>query len=245
MAGISSKAAGKLENKFKYNGIEHTTELNLNQYDAFYRTLDPQIGRFWQIDPETESLDEYSPYVSMYNNPIINVDPLGNFGSKFGAWLHKVFSGGQSIGQNKWGEWYVRKVSVSEDGSANISLAYGKGRDMYSTASEALVRDYTVMADIEMNGEKSMYQMYDSPKEAGKGALSIGTGVLPIPMVSSGTIAINTAKLASKGRTIIQNISKSLSIQKQARHLATTAKQGGSYLNSVNDAQKVLDAVHS
>jgi len=66
MAGISSKAAGKLENKFKYNGIEHNTDFDLNMYDAFYRNLDPQIGRFWQIDPK--SIDEVSPYSAMLNN---------------------------------------------------------------------------------------------------------------------------------------------------------------------------------
>lgn len=90
MAGISSKSAGGLENKKKYNGIEHTTDLDLNQYDAFFRTLDPQIGRFWQIDPQTDLLESYTPYESMGNNPISNVDPLGDFKTRFGAWLHSL-----------------------------------------------------------------------------------------------------------------------------------------------------------
>jgi RHS repeat-associated protein len=79
MAGISSKAAGKLENRFKYNGIEQNTDLDLNEYDAFYRTLDPQVGRWWQIDPQTDNtLQEFSPYASMRNNPILRNDPLGD-----------------------------------------------------------------------------------------------------------------------------------------------------------------------
>jgi RHS repeat-associated protein len=76
IAGISSKAAGKLENRFKYNGIEHNSDFDLNMYDAFYRNLDPQIGRFWQIDPK--STDDYSLYAAMNNNPIRFSDPLGD-----------------------------------------------------------------------------------------------------------------------------------------------------------------------
>jgi RHS repeat-associated protein len=53
MAGISSKAMnfGAPENKYKFNGIEQNEDLDLNMYDAFYRNFDPQIGRWWQIDP--------------------------------------------------------------------------------------------------------------------------------------------------------------------------------------------------
>lgn len=78
MAGISSKAAGGLINRKKFNGIEHTTDLGLNQYDAFYRTFDPQIGRFCQIDPKIEIAEAWSAYSAMLDNPILNADPLGD-----------------------------------------------------------------------------------------------------------------------------------------------------------------------
>ncbi|OQP38895.1 hypothetical protein A4H97_19520 [Niastella yeongjuensis] len=80
MAGISSKALmpNYAENKKQFNGIEHTTDLDINQYDAFYRTLDPQIGRFLQIDPKIESAEAWSPYTAMLNNPILHADPLGD-----------------------------------------------------------------------------------------------------------------------------------------------------------------------
>ncbi len=79
MAGVSSKAAGKLENRFKYNGIEFDEDLGLNAYEAFYRTLDPTIARWWQIDPKVEEGQEtISPYVSMGNNPAKFGDPLGD-----------------------------------------------------------------------------------------------------------------------------------------------------------------------
>jgi hypothetical protein len=51
MAGISSKALGfgGAENKYKYNGIEFESDLNLNTYDAQFRELDPQIGRWCRL----------------------------------------------------------------------------------------------------------------------------------------------------------------------------------------------------
>jgi len=79
MAGISSKAAGKLENRFKFNGIELTEDLGVEDYDAHFRTLDPQTGRWWQIDPKIEQGQEsISPFNSMSDNPILRTDPLGD-----------------------------------------------------------------------------------------------------------------------------------------------------------------------
>ena len=54
----------------------------MNLYDAAYRELDPQTARWWQIDPVTDDYEEYSPYASMYNNPIQISDPLGNEGQE-------------------------------------------------------------------------------------------------------------------------------------------------------------------
>ncbi|MBL7746164.1 MAG: hypothetical protein JNM19_01945 [Chitinophagaceae bacterium] len=78
MAGISSKALlfGNPENKKKFNGIEHTTEFDLHTYDAFFRNADPQIGRWWQIDPKPNMTE--SPYIMMGNNPLSKNDPLGD-----------------------------------------------------------------------------------------------------------------------------------------------------------------------
>lgn len=78
MLGISSKALefGNPENKYKFNGIEQTTEFDLNQYDAFYRNYNPQIGRWFQIDPKPREFE--SPYAAMGNNPVLYSDFLGD-----------------------------------------------------------------------------------------------------------------------------------------------------------------------
>lgn len=117
VAGISSKAAGGLENKYKYNRIEFDEDLGLDTYEAFYRNLDPQIGRFWQSDPQLENLDSYSPYKSMGNNPILNCDPLGNWRHRFGAWLWSIFNGGGKAGtyannQQIAADWFYRNEII-------------------------------------------------------------------------------------------------------------------------------------
>ncbi|WP_186774586.1 RHS repeat domain-containing protein [Chitinophaga pinensis] len=81
MAGISSSALKNDAypvNKKRYNGIEFNTDLELNEYDAFYRTLDPQTGRWKQIDPKIEKMEAWSPYASNFNNPFRYSDMLGD-----------------------------------------------------------------------------------------------------------------------------------------------------------------------
>jgi hypothetical protein len=45
---------------------------------AAFRSYDPAIGRWLQVDPKAESFASMSPYTGMGNNPISIVDPLGD-----------------------------------------------------------------------------------------------------------------------------------------------------------------------
>ena len=82
MNGISSKALafGGAENKYKFNdGTELNSTFDLHLYETNFRSLDPQIGRFWQLDPMADAAFEYSPFVYGNNNPLTFNDPLGLF----------------------------------------------------------------------------------------------------------------------------------------------------------------------
>ena len=84
MSGISSKAAGTLTNKYKYNGKELNNQefsdgSGLELYDFGARQQDPQIGRWQGIDAKADVGHSFplSPYCAMANNPIRFIDPDG------------------------------------------------------------------------------------------------------------------------------------------------------------------------
>jgi RHS repeat-associated protein len=63
-----------LANKYLYQGKEMQKEAGLALYDFHARQYDPQIGRFWGIDP----MDEFpSGYIGMGNDPVNLIDPSG------------------------------------------------------------------------------------------------------------------------------------------------------------------------
>lgn len=83
MAGVSSKAIGKLENQYKFNsGTELASkEFNdgsgLELYETVFRRFDAQIARFHQIDPISEISNNWTPFAFCNNNPLLFTDPLG------------------------------------------------------------------------------------------------------------------------------------------------------------------------
>ena len=65
-------------NEWLYNGNELENEFGLFWYSTEFRNLDPQIGRWVQIDPLSELVTIMSPFTYSNNNPINVNDKSGD-----------------------------------------------------------------------------------------------------------------------------------------------------------------------
>jgi len=77
MAGISSKAAGNLDNKVRFTSQLLDDDFGVNTYQMKWRTMDPQIGRFLQIDPLADEYVHNSTYAYAENDVIRSIDLEG------------------------------------------------------------------------------------------------------------------------------------------------------------------------
>jgi RHS repeat-associated protein len=101
MAGISDKAlkGNYVENKYRYDGgaelqnEEFSDGSGWQMYETAFRSYDPQIGRFAQIDPEAEQFSFYSAYQYSMDNPVLFNDPTGadNLDQATMKWIMDLF----------------------------------------------------------------------------------------------------------------------------------------------------------
>jgi RHS repeat-associated protein len=123
--------------RFGFNGQESDNEVygDKASYAFEFRNYDARLGRWWGIDPLWQKYLSLSPYVYCANNPVMRIDPDGNFAisihenithqamsrsgivPKTSSFFHKDLVWGATKGADIWGmfkDWHF-------DGRANYA----------------------------------------------------------------------------------------------------------------------------
>jgi RHS repeat-associated protein len=145
MAGISDKAikTNYAENKYRYNSgaelqnKEFSDGTGLEYYDAGFRRLDPQLGRFSQLDPLAPLSEYASPYQFVDNNPLSLTDPAGLRPVDSKTWQEYVFPGYYSV-YNPFAETIAMADQTMID-EQNAASQGGGGDKSVQAAQDAIV----------------------------------------------------------------------------------------------------------
>jgi RHS repeat-associated protein len=136
MSGISSKTASNApKNKYgitskEKQDNEFSDGSGLEWYDFGARMQDPQIGRWFNIDPLAEKFFDITLYNYVNNNPIKNVDLDGE---EYTLWYNNADGNKQSISLKSWDDVEkLKDLDSKNDFVRNMYaiLTYSKGEDI-------------------------------------------------------------------------------------------------------------------
>jgi RHS repeat-associated protein len=116
-----------VDTRYKFNGIERVQDFGLNMDMAMYRSYDPAIGRWWQIDPLAALAPEQTPYRFGFNSPMNFTDPWGLFETRREAREYKEENDVEGrVKKQKDGSFAIvnkkEKYSVTKDKQYGVSF---------------------------------------------------------------------------------------------------------------------------
>jgi RHS repeat-associated protein len=152
--GLAMNVNEVSDNKYLFNGKELQEETDWIDYHA--RFYDPQLGRWYCIDPLAESYYSQSSYHFSGNNPIRFVDPNDMF---YDEWEYNIDTKEATWVSDKGGDQtqYVNVVDNegTQVGEANVS---GSEAYVYSLRDGVMVTDYDAKFDDDTYNSKTGYE---------------------------------------------------------------------------------------
>jgi RHS repeat-associated protein len=138
MSGVSSKAAGGIQNNFKYNGKEEQRQefsdgSGLEWLDYGARMYDSQIGRWHVTDAYADVSPNWTPYRYAFNNPIRFLDFNGDYEmdpkdyKKYEKLAHYLAYDIQGVLENKKITGALKKYGQFTDKQLEQVFKWGQG----------------------------------------------------------------------------------------------------------------------
>ena len=214
-----------VDQRYKYNGIERQSDLDLNVDMATFRTLDPALGRWWQVDPEVDQFYSLTPYNSNFNNPIRYDDPDGDCPTC------PFFNAGVVTGAfNTIKSTITGTLDFLSQGSTvggRIDLAVGT-----ATTAKAIADNPGAVVDAVVEGAKNTANTLIDGNAFEQGQI-VGAASVAIAEVALGTKGLGAASKVAKAVNKFGDLTKS-----EIRKIQNVVDEAGRPLEVVGSAAK-------
>ncbi len=139
-------------NNYQYNGKELNEDFGLHWMDYGARWYDPQTSRWGQIDPLAEKFYHESHYAYVANNPMIFVDPDGEFIVPY--WIQKQYPEFYKYINNTIGNFFLNNQTIKD-----VLYKYTVGG-----LTESAIKTATTPGD----GPNIAFKKFDDKKQLGE-----------------------------------------------------------------------------